>query len=539
MTGTVLAGRTLYAQRQPVNARIAMASVHALLPESLVSADLGTLATSAVDAARSAGASYADARVSEMHRYELYLSVGALTAGVGLDTVFNYGLRVIVDGAPAFVHGTVPSVAAIAAAARQAVAVARSYSRLVRYPVELMPMPAARGEWHTPIQIDPFAVPLQDQVALMQAYQQASIRVRDGRPDSVVFSWQRDTRVFASSDGALATQTLWRSTPSLLPGGECGMGRVMLSLPQTKWPCSGGYETVAIPGLQDAIKQQTEEAVSFASLPRRALDVGRYPVVLDGSSLGAAFSQTVGPALELDRVLGYEVDAAGSSFLSPPERHVGTTIVSPLLSVMAHRDMPSVTAVKWDDEGAEPRATTVIRNGQLLGYCGSRQTISALHAANRSTGGAQPFDGNVPGCAVTSDMDKPTLIRTPALHVAANPQRTGVEDLIKDMRHGLVMRECTTLSTDQQFTTGLLTRRQGLMLEVVRGKVVGRVENNGLQFRTQSFWKSLQALGDADTVEGSAVVIYKGQPWQAALHSAMAPAGLFKDVYVIATEGGL
>jgi predicted Zn-dependent protease len=91
------------------------------------------------------------------------------------------------------------------------------------------------------------------------------------------------------------------------------------------------------------------------------------------------------------------------------------------------------------------------------------------------------------------------------------------------------------VASDQQLSTGFV-HAAGVMLEIERGKIVRRVEGNGIQFSTARFWKSLVALGDTNTVRTSDFTLQKGQPWRGSLHSVAAPAGLVKDIDVIATQ---
>jgi TldD protein len=72
-------------------------------------------------------------------------------------------------------------------------------------------------------------------------------------------------------------------------------------------------------------------------------------------------------------------------------------------------------------------------------------------------------------------------------------------------------------------------------LEVVRGKIVGRVKDVALQFQTRPFWQSLKTLGDAGTVYESAYSFSKGIPWKRAVHTTSAPAGLFTNVHIVGT----
>jgi TldD protein len=533
VTGAALGTRKLGAQS---SRRL---SASKLLPDPTAPAELRALATRALDAARQAGASYADVRVADRAQLELNAYAGGLDVVADLHSTVTYGIRVIVDGTWAFVHGSTPSVDAIATSAREAVTVAKGYARLTKRRVELAPAPVALGEWTTPIHEDPFSVPLHDHAAVIGAYGQAAQRVRHGSLDgSMVFDWLKETRVFASSEGSLTTQLLYRSNPGVRVMGESVMGRLVLpvALPSV---CSGGFERVADPACQDEVKRATEDVVRFAFLPGRALDVGRYPIVFDGATCGMVLGRTLGAAVELDRVLGYEADASGTSFLSPPQDLLGSSVVSPLITLTGNRSMPTVTAVKWDDEGVEPHEFPIISAGQLVDYPSSRQTASVLQDwyARRN----QPLRSH--GCMVAPDASDPLLVRAPHLTVVPNTQASSIDDLCRGISHGILVVKKGYCSTDQQLASGSFGGpepygyRFGLMLEIERGRIVRRVEGNALEFRTKSLWQSLLvALGGTETVYESTFAMDKGMPWRATMQSVTTPAALFKDVNVISVQ---
>jgi TldD protein len=524
---------SLGAQRLPANIGRSSRTANELFPESMASVDLRTLASAAVDAAKRAGASYADIRVAEVHQFQL--SYNGVDGQTYLQSRFSYGVRVMVDGALAFVHGTIPSIDAVTTSVTNAVATARGYGRLTHRRVELVPAPVATGEWETPIRIDPFTVPLDEQAALLGALAAAVARVRYSEIGHHRIHWLRETRVFASSEGALTTQTLRSSRPEMIVLGDRGfgnggIGRVSLRPPHAR-AITGGYETLTDPLVQQAVTQTTEEAVQLAGIPRRTLDVGRYPVVLDGKILGEVLGRTLGQALELDRVLGDEADASGTSFLSPYSEMLGTVVASPLLTVTGDRAAPSVMAAKWDDEGVEPQSSTVIHNGRLMNYLSSRQTAVAL----TSWAARQGVPLRSQGCAVASEAGHPVLVRVPHLTVTpAETASTTLEALWKDMRHGVVVRDACHFNTDEKLASGTLQTYpfRGIVLEIVRGKIVRRLESNLFGFNTEMFWKSLQTLGSASTVRHNTFEVSKAMPWRRALQSVTAPAGLFKEINV-------
>jgi TldD protein len=253
--------------------------------------------------------------------------------------------------------------------------------------------------------------------------------------------------------------------------------------------------------------------------------------VIEGAVLGAMFGETVGAALELDRALGYESDATGTSYLARPVEVLGKTVINPLLNVTANRAMPHVQAVKWDDDGVEPEEYTVLKDGVVVDYHTSRQTAPALAAWYRAQG--KPVRSH--GCAAAGDAGEPVTVQTPHLTVAPGRGTGSFEDLYKGMTHGLVVTKPDPfwMPMDHRLSGGELSYIQ--MFEVVRGKIVGRVKDAGLQFQTLPFWKSLTALGDATTADDTSYELSKGIPWHRALCTASAPAGLFTGVHVVNT----
>jgi TldD protein len=506
----------------------------ALLPDPVDVTMLQSLAMHAIDAAKSAGATYADIRVAASQ----YFVVGKAPGGplefwAGADVLFGFGVRVLVNGGWGFVHGDVPSIDAVTTAARGAVTQATNAAKAGTARAEYVPAAVATGEWHVPMAIDPFAVPLHEQMALIRSWMDTAGAV--WRVGSVPYlSWHRETRVFASTDGSLTTQHFHRANPQLEISGGRMMGgggpnaSVGLAVPSV-YATAGGYETVARESIHEEIKATAEEVRRLATLEGRTFDVGRYPVVLDGATFGALLFSTVGRALELDRVLGDEADASGTSYLSPPTAKLGTPVFSSALTLSTDRALPSVTSVKWDDEGVEPVAGPLITAGQLVDYETSRQTVGALQPWYQQQN--RPLASR--GRAVAPAADNPVQIRCGHLTVAPSTSAATIDDLIRDMPRGLVVRSGYWISTDQQLSTGNVNSYYALVLEVQKGRIVRRIKDAALEWSTVPFLKQLLAVGDASTVVHATGESYKGVPWHAAEYHTTAPAALFKEVNLI------
>jgi TldD protein len=508
----------------PSNAIRSGRATQTFLPASMGPDTLGSFATAAIEAARGAGAVFADVRVAERQ----FLRVGQhinneLAPDVTIDVRFSYGVRVFVDGIWAFGHGTIPSSDALAAAAKNAVATARGTARVARPQLEFAGTPVVTGVWTSPSRIDPFTVPLEEQVALLWAWKQATMRPRGGM-FSGQFEWTQETRVFASSEGSRTTQTIRRSWPR----AATRVGPVELKVPAIN-AVTAGYEFVLGPDLQDRMKTNAEEAARLARLPVRSLDVGRYPVVFSGLAMAKILGSMLGPALELDRVLGEEADASGTSFLAPVDAVLGAPLFPPFLQVTAARAVPTFTAMQWDDEGVSPQEYPVIADGCVVDYHSCRRTAPALRSWYQRRG--IPVQSR--GCAIALEADSPVHVRTPHQIVRAAAQSATIEDLCKDVRRGILVLEDPWVSTDQQLASGNVNG--GVMLEIDRGQIVGRIARNGLEFSARALWKALAGLGDVTTVRTCDMLLHKGQPWIHAPQTSTAPAGIFSGVNVIAT----
>jgi len=532
LAGVVLHGATAGAQPRYLSKAQLALTPNALLPEPITAEALRGLALHALNAAKSAGVQYADVRVAQ--RQEVSFGIlGGVLGNVSLTPQFMYGIRVVVDGAVAFIHGSVPDADALATAARNAVVTARGYAKsranIGTTSLGIAPAPVVKGEWETPIVIDPFKVSVMDQLSLLLALSGAA-HERSSFCD-VSFDWLQETRVFGSTDGSLVTQILRTAQPNFTVGADKLVYAPNVQAPVVL-PMSGGYECVSAPELQDVVKESAERIAVLASLPRGTMDVGRYPVIFDGATLGAVVGQTLGVALELDRVLGYEVGAGGSSFLSPPQDVLGTMIASPALSVTSHRTLPSITAVRWDDDGVATNPVPLIEQGRLRNYCASRDTVHALRAISPAT--EVPLSGTV----FANDADHNPRIRPAHVVVTPTAETRSIGDLCHGVTHGLLIQNVSYLMVDPQLSSGFVNFEQGAAcaLEISRGKIVRRLEGNGLQFATTRFWKNLLSVGDTSTVSPTAIQLYKGQPEAPAWQTASAPAGFFKEIDVVQTR---
>ena len=171
------------------------------------------LALEALNAAKDAGASYADARIGRYRRQGINTRERQVTA-VSDSESYGLGVRALVGGSWGFAATSTMTKEGVVAAAREAARLARAARTVQKRPVELAPTPAVKSTWKTPITRDPLEVPIEVKVALLLAANEAALKEPKVR---FVNSWLqllREEKTLATTDGTLVTQTFVRVGPS-------------------------------------------------------------------------------------------------------------------------------------------------------------------------------------------------------------------------------------------------------------------------------------------------------------------------------------
>lgn len=184
----------------PSAARAAVLTAPAPSP-SLGDPDFKDLAHVALDAARSAGATYADIRFNR-NRTQLIFTREQRVQGLVDNETRGFGIRTLVNGAWGFAASREITRDEIVRVARQAAAQAQANSATLVRPVVLAPVTATPdGTWRTPIEIDPFSVAIEDKVGLLLAANAAALKGGARFVNSSMF-FLREEKTFASTDGS-------------------------------------------------------------------------------------------------------------------------------------------------------------------------------------------------------------------------------------------------------------------------------------------------------------------------------------------------
>src|SRR2546421_5119235 len=168
------------------------------------------LAEAALNAAQVKGASYADVRLDERVQQDVPVKNGQLAA-VPDDATEGLGVRVLVDGAGGFAGSARLSTSEVQEVVDRAIRIARASARARSTPVALGPPVTSRGHYRTPVERDPFTVPLAEKVDLLLRADAAmgsvkGVTIREGSMEFI-----RQNKLFGSTEGAFIEQELFES----------------------------------------------------------------------------------------------------------------------------------------------------------------------------------------------------------------------------------------------------------------------------------------------------------------------------------------
>ncbi|MFL5651890.1 MAG: TldD/PmbA family protein, partial [Chloroflexota bacterium] len=311
---------------------------------------MSDLTDRALDTASAQGAGYADARV--VRRLEESISIkSGRVEGVASGESEGFGVRVLVDGAWGFASSHVLTAAEADRVAAEAVRIARASATALRDRTRLDDRPPARGTYETPLEQDPFAVPLESKIADLLAADVAAAGVKGIAFTESSYAAQREWKTFAATDGSLTEQVITHVGAAVEANAIDGDEHQRRSYPDSGggWQAAG-YEFIQGLHLAERAEPLADEAVQLLSAPQ--CPSGRFTIILDPSQLYLQVHESCGHPTELDRVFGTEASYAGTSFLTTDKLDSGFRYGSDLIDIVADATAPGgMGSFGWDDEG--------------------------------------------------------------------------------------------------------------------------------------------------------------------------------------------
>jgi len=471
----------------------------------------------ALDTAAHLGAEYADARVVRRMDESIAIKSGRVE-GVAAGESEGFGVRVLVDGAWGFASSNRLTTQEADRIAGQAVRIAKASATALRDRVRLDDRPPAHGTYETPVEEDPFEVPLEQKIQLLLAADAAANRARGVTFSETRYDARREWKTFAATDGSFTEQTITHVGAGVEANAIEGDEHQRRSYPDADGGPfkAAGFEYVRGLDLETRAEAIGEEAVALLSAPQ--CPSGRFTMVLDPSQLYMQIHESCGHPSELDRVYGTEASYAGTSFLTTDKLDDGFRYGSDVVDIVADATAPGgMGTFGWDDEGVAAEAVPLVRNGIFVGYLSSRETAPRV---GRRSGGAMRADG----------WNRIPLIRMTNVNMLPVPGMS-LDDIVADTDDGLYLASNRSWSIDDrrlnfQFSTEVAYEIKGGK----KGRLLKSATYTGI---TYEFWRSCDAVGD----ESSFVMLGtpncgKGEPVQTA-HVGHAVSGArFRDVQV-------
>ncbi len=513
--------------------------VEALLDPGMDIAVKKRLADVALNTAKSLGASYADARIG---RYlNQYVSTREdKVQGVVNTESFGIGIRVIANGTWGFASTNDVSEEGIKKATNQAVAIAKANAIIQKDPVVLAPV-EAYGEvsWKTPIKKDFKEVPVSEKVELLLKANAAAMANGANFVNSNLFM-VNEQKYFASTEGSYIDQDIHRIWPTFGVTAIDRAANKFKSRDAMSAPMGMGYEYL------DGLESEKLEGPAGMKLYRNSYDIvedatlaakqakemlkaksvepGKYDLVLEPNHLGLTIHESVGHPLELDRVLGYEANYAGTSFATLDKWKSGDfKYGSDIVNLVADKVQPgSLGNVGWDDEGVKTKQWDLVRNGVLTNYQAIRDQVHMIDQ-NESH-----------GCCYAQSWNDVQFQRMPNVSLEPGKDKYSIHEMIKDVEKGVYIAGRGSYSIDQQrynFQFG-----GTVFMEIKNGEIVGLLDDVAYQSNTQEFWNSCTKICDeGDYRLFGSFFDGKGQPSQVSAVSHGSSTARFNDVNVINT----
>src|SRR5882672_678630 len=513
--------------------------VSRLLDPLLDSAQKKQLADVALNTTKGMGATYTDVRIGR------YLNQFVITREKKVQNIvntesFGVGIRVIVNGTWGFAATNNVTNDGIKKATERAVAIARANSKFQKEPVMLAATPSyGEVSWKTPIVKNGFEVPVKEKVDLLLNANAKALEKGANFVNSIIFL-VNEQKYFASSEGSYIDQDVHRTWPNFNVNAVDRASGQFKSRPAFSAPVGMCYEyldgkaadKIQGPGgiiMYNKSYDIVEDASMAAEqvkqmIAAKSVEPGKYDLVLEPSHLWLTIHESVGHPTELDRVLGYEANFAGTSFLTLDKWQTKKfNFGSKVVNVVADKtQVGSLGAVGYDDEGVKCKKWDLIKDGIFV-------NVEAIRDQVHIVGQKESH-----GCCYAQSWSDVQFQRMPNVSLAPGKETYSSEQMIKDVEKGIFIAGRGSYSIDQQrynFQFG-----GTVFYEIKNGQIAGMLNDVAYQSNTQEFWNSCVKVCDEKEYRmfGS-FFDGKGQPSQASAVSHGSSPARFNAVNVINT----
>ena len=434
------------------------------------------------------GASFADARLYDDDSTEALTYYDGNLESNSAKRERGIGVRVLYRGAWGF--AATANLSAIPVCFERALDNARAAADLPGFPRDCGTAQPVTGSYRSPVVRDPFEVPLLEKLTLLREID-AALQAPHVAHRYAMADFQRRHVYYWNTDGT--TIDRWQlNTFGMLnvmaPDGEGRMQRRTYEL------CSDGHGTRGYEWLADANQfaahAQRIKAELALLLQAEKLTPARRDVILLPGQGFLQVHETIGHALELDRILGYELSFAGGSHVRP-DLIGNLRYGSEKLNCQAGATPNSPGTFGFDDDGLPQRDYPLISKGLLVNVLSSRTDLAEANAAAGRTVAAESGTASR-----ASAFYRPPIDRMTNINILPGADGT-LEDIVAATQDGIILDVPTSWSIGSNREHFHFACEIGW--EVKDGKRTRVVKNPSYQGHTLEFWHSLDMVGDERT----------------------------------------
>ena len=456
-----------------------------------------------IDRLKAAGASYVDARWYPVEETNQLVMWNGNLKHAASSRESGVGVRVLFQGAWGFSASS--ELGNLNALFEKALDNARVAARRVSFPVRLAEKKPVRASFSSPNRIDPFSVPLAEKIAFLKVLD-AKLNQPGVTQRVCELTFMRKQIVYLDSEASEIEKNIIEVFPGIQVMGVDAQGEAHArKFSPSLSGATRGWETLD-PQLFDEnaarIVHEMNQVLVAQVCPRDERSVILLPGIMYLQT-----HETIGHALELDRILGYELAYAGGSFVKL-EDFGQLRYGSAKLTARADATLPnSPGSFGYDDDGVAARDNLLIDKGLLVGAVTSRQMVPEANAR----AGRTLFPASSGANRATSFYRAPIERMT---NINIDPGSDGsLDDIVKNTEVGII------LDGDKSWSIGSNREQFHFATDigwlVQDGEVTGVVKNSTYKGETVKFYNSLSLVGDRSTWEVRSVDnCGKGQPNQ-------------------------
>ncbi|ALG67017.1 TldD/PmbA family protein [Beggiatoa leptomitoformis] len=371
-----------------------------------------------------------------------------------------------------------------------------------------------QGEYHSPVGQAWETLNLQEKYALLQEESQ-HCKIDERIVDWEAELWSVNTeQLYLTNQGGHVYQTTHLIIPNISVTANAGMDTQRRSFGGQVFARQGGLEVLAEMGFHRSGHRLAEEALQLLTAPNCPTDT--RDVLLMPDQMVLQIHESIGHPLELDRILGDERNYAGTSFVTQEmfgHYQYGSSLLNVTYNPTVRGEFASFC---YDDEGLAADKTYLIREGILINPLGS--TSSQARAQMSGVANAR-----------ASSWNRPPIDRMANINLETGD--SSLADMIARTERGILMQSNVSWSIDDSRNKFQFGCEWGQLID--NGQLTDVVKNPNYRGISATFWRNLQAVGNADTFQVLGVPYCgKGEPNQLIRVGHATPACLFSNIDV-------